>query len=158
MTKERALQKSKQYREWGQKNLDKAKEIYSKYCEEMKDFDWTQPILRGHHSQRRHEKIYERRNSIHEKVNELEAKGKRMLEKAENLERFANTHKGDAEKKREEKRKELDEILSVGDTIYTMYGAKEILKVNKKTYTIQVSAGTFTYPKHFVSEYKKNNL
>lgn len=150
MTKQRALQKAKQYREWGNKNLEKAKDIYSKYHEEMKNFDWTQPILKGHHSQTKHEKIYERRNKIHETVNELEAKGKRMLEKADNLERFANTNKGDAEKRREEMRNALDKVLKVGDTIYTLYGAKVILKINKKTYTIQGSIGTMTYPKHLI--------
>lgn len=150
MTKERALAKAKQYREWGTKKMEKAKEIYARYSAEMKDFDWTQPILRGHHSQKRHEKIYERRNAIHTKVNEMESQAKRMFEKAENLEQFASRNKGDAERRREEMRKQLDEVLKVGDIIITMYGEKEIIKINKKTYTVQGSIGTFTIQKHLI--------
>lgn len=150
MTKERALAKSKQYREWATKKMEKAKEIYANYSAEMKDFDWTQPILKGHHSQRRHEKIYERRNSIHAKVNEMEAHAKRMFEKADNLEAFANTNKGDAERKRQAERDENDKNIKVGDMVKTIYGMKEVLKINKKTYTIKGESHNFTIDKAWI--------
>jgi len=92
MTKDRARIKSAQYIEWAQKAEVKSKEIYANWYAQYKDFDWTQPILRGHHSQRRHEKVYERKNAIHLKVKELDDKAKRFREKAENLLIFANTN------------------------------------------------------------------
>lgn len=150
MTKERAKAKAEKYLEWATKAEAKSKEIYANWTAQHKDFDWTQPILRGHHSQRRHEKVFERRNSMHSKVRELDEKAKRFREKADNLLRFANTNKGDAERRREKVREELDKIVKVGDIIITMYGDKEVLKINKKTYTVQGSTGTFTVPKHLL--------
>ena len=134
MTKERAKAKAEKYLEWAGKAEAKSKQLYDTFQSQYKDFDWTQPILRGHHSQRRHEKVYERRNSMMTKTIELDAKAKRYREKAENLFAFANRNKGDAEKRREVQRQELDKYIKVGDVIVTMYGDKEVLKVNKKTY------------------------
>ena len=150
MTKDQARIKAQKYREWGNKKIAKAKEIYANYREEMKEFDWTQPILRGHHSQKRHEKVYERRNAIHEKVREMEAHGKRMLEKADNLEHFANTNKGDAEAKRQAQREANDQNIKVGDIIKTIYGMREVVKINKKTYTIKGDSMNFTMDKAWV--------
>ncbi len=103
MTKDRARAKSIKYIEWAEKAEAKSKAIHERFSADFKDFDWTQPILLGHHSQRRHQKIYERRDNMHRTINELDAKAKRFREKAENLLIFANTNKGDAERKREGK-------------------------------------------------------
>lgn len=150
MTKERARQKAAKYLEWAEKAEKKSKETYDAFQAVYKDFDWTQPILLGHHSQKRHQRVYEKRNSMHEKVRELDEKAKRFREKADNLLRFANTNKGDAERRREKIREELDKVVKVGDIIITMYGEKEVLKINKKSYTVQGSVGTFTVPKHLL--------
>lgn len=142
MTKDRAKIKAAQYLEWAQKAEAKSKEIYANWNAQYKDFDWTQPILRGHHSQKRHEKIYERRDTMHRKINELDAKAKRFREKADNLLRFANTNKGDAERKREAQRQLADSKVSVGTQVYDYsFGSGKILKINKKTYTIQFDRG-----------------
>ena len=150
MRKQKALEKARQYIIWAEKAEQKAKDIYDRWFSVYKDFDWTQPILRGHHSQKAHEKVYERRNTVHEKVRDLNAKAKRFREKSANLTAFANTHKGDAERRREKIREELDKVVKVGDTIITMYGDKVVLKVNKKSYTVQGSNTTFTVQKHLI--------
>ncbi len=142
MTKERALIKSKKYLEWAEKAEQKAKSIYHNWCEQYKDFDWTQPILRGHHSQKRHEKIYERRNTIHTKVQELEQKAKRLREKATNLEMFANRNKGDAERARDIRREQASNVFKENSEIYDFaYGSGIVKKVNKKTFTVVFKSG-----------------
>jgi hypothetical protein len=143
MTKDRARVKAAQYLEWAGKAEAKSKQIYSSWSEAHKDFDWTQPILRGHHSQKRHEKIYERRDAMHRTINELDAKAKRFREKAENLIAFANRNKGDAEAKREEQRAKADEQITVGSTVYDWcFGSGVVERVNKKTYSIRFASGS----------------
>jgi hypothetical protein len=152
MTKDRARQKAAQYREWADKADKKARVLQENWSAEFKDFDWTQPILRGHHSQRRHEKVYERRNAFHQKLAELEAKAKRFREKADNLEAFANTNKGDAERRRTAEREKNDTLITVGTRIHDpCFRGGEVIKVNKKTYTIKFdNGGKFTRDKSYV--------
>lgn len=142
MTKERAKVKAGMYLEWADKAEAKSKELLETFHTQYKDFDWTQPILIGHHSQRRHEKVFEHRDSVMRRSIELDAKAKRFREKAENLLQFANTNKGDAERKRQAKREEVDAIVKVGMYVDScMYGVGEVLKVNQKTYTMRFPSG-----------------
>lgn len=141
MTKERAKAKAIKYLEWAQIAIKKSEEIYKNWNEQYQHFDWTQPILKGHHSQKRHEKIYEKRTNIHKKINALDTKAKSFIEKANNLNIFANTHKGDAEKRRQAKRENLDNIVKIGTRIVTLYGHGAVVKINKKTYMVQYDRG-----------------
>lgn len=152
MTKDRAKAKAALYLEWAGKAEAKSAAIYAAWCEVHRDFDWTQPILRGHHSQRRHEKVYERRASMHNTIRELDDKAKRFREKAENLTIFANTHKGDAERRREAVRAANDMQIVVGSKVYDpCFRAGTVLKVNVKTYTIEWASGSvFTRDKYFM--------
>lgn len=153
MRKEQARQKAEKYRKWAKANYAKAQKIYADWRSVYGSFDWTQPILRGHHSQRAHEKVYERRDSMHRKVAELEAKAKRMLGKADNLERFANTNKGDAEARRQSMRDENDKSIFVGSTVNdACFGVGTVTRVNKKTYSIRFRSGSvYARDKSFVS-------
>lgn len=145
MTKEAAKNKAIKYLLWADLAEKKSKQIYDSFNANFKDFDWTQPILLGHHSQRRHEKVYERRNSVMSRIRELDARAKRFREKAVNLNYFANTNKGDAEARRIEKRKTVDSLFSVGSEIYDVcYRSGVILKVNTKTFTIRFASGFTT--------------
>lgn len=142
MTKERAKIKAQKYLEWAELAEKKSQSIYGSFQSIYKDFDWTQPILRGHHSQRRHEKVFERRDSVMRKTIELDQKAKRFREKASNLLRFANINKGDAEAARVEKRELADSVFIEGSNIYDpCYRDGVVLKVNKKTYTIRFASG-----------------
>lgn len=142
MTKDRARVKAAQYLEWAEKAEIKSRELQDRFHADYKDFDWTQPILRGHHSQRRHEKVFERRDAMHRKVRELDEKAKRFREKADNLLAFANRNKGDAEAKREEQRALADSKISVGSQVTDwVFGTGVVERVNKKTYTIRFSSG-----------------
>lgn len=151
MTKEAAKRKAEKRLEWAVIAERKANEVRKAREIKFKDFDFTQPILRGHHSQRRHERMYEYRNASHTKENELLAKAKMHREKAENLLIFASRNKGDAEARRVEKRAAADKIHVVGSDIYDFcFGLGTIEKVNKKTYTIRFRSGSkFTRDKSY---------
>ena len=145
MTKERAKQKAILYREWATKRQEKQKALEENHFKWTKDFDFTEPIKIGHHSERKHRKIFEKRDNEMRAIIENEKVIKRMLEKAENLESFANTNKGDAERKRETQRELADSVFKKGDKIYDVcYRDGEILKVNTKTYTIKFASGFTT--------------
>ena len=143
MTKERARQKAIKYLEWANLADKKRKELSDIWYAMYKDFDWTEPIKLGHHSQRRHEKVFERRDSFFRTQIELEEKAKRFREKAENLNYFANTNKGDAQRRREAKWAELDKIVSIGSRVRWVFGGKEatVKKVNRKTYGVEFEDG-----------------
>lgn len=142
MTKDRARVKAGLYLEWADKAEAKSKAIYESFQSTYKDFDWTQPILRGHHSQRRHEKVFERRDSVMRQTIDLDAKAKRFREKAQNLLDFANRNAGDAEDKRQEQREKADSQISVGSQVVDWcFGAGVVERVNKKTYSIRFSSG-----------------
>lgn len=152
MTKDRAMKKAIKYLEWAELADNKRTELRQAFDEKYKHFDWTQPILIGHHSQRRHERVFEEQDHFYKTQFELIEKAKRFREKAENLIAFADRNKGDAERKREEVRAERDSMIAEGTNIYDpCYGQGEMVKVNKKTYTIAfVSGFKTTRDKSFV--------
>lgn len=150
MTKDRARAKAQKYLEWAEKAEAKSKELYANFQSVYKDFDWTQPILRGHHSQKAHEKIYARRNTMHEKVRELDEKAKRFREKASNLLAFANRNKGDADKKKQEYRNAISQVISIGSQVNTLYGVMEVIKINDKTVRCQRGEWKTTIDKNLI--------
>jgi hypothetical protein len=142
MTKDRARIKASLYLQWADKAQAKSEALYHSFQITYKDFDWTQPILKGHHSQRRHEKVYERRNSMFEKMRELDEKAKSFRSKAYNLMEFANRNAGDAEAKRQKERELADTKITVGSNVTDwVFGSGVVEKVNKKTYTIRFKSG-----------------
>lgn len=151
MTKERALQKAKLYREWAEKRTVKGKSMEDAHFKWTHAFDFTEPIKIGHHSEKKHRAIMEKRDNEMRSIIENDKIIKRMLEKAENLERFANTNKGDAERKREEQRAKVDTLFKVGSNVYDFcFREGVIMKVNKKTFTIKFASGsTFTRDKSY---------
>lgn len=145
MTKAQALKRANQYLDWALKAKAKSRAVMDTLSREFKDFDFTEPIKLGHHSQRRHERKFERRDSLMRQSIEWDAKAKRYAEKAMNLEMFANTHKGDAERKRQTVREQNDALIKVGSIIVDYcYGRGEVLRVNTKTYSIAFMNGMKT--------------
>jgi len=149
MTKERAKIKAAKYLEWALAAESKSAELTKHWYAQYGNFDWTQPILRGHHSQRRHERIYEHRDAYYTKLNELEAKAKSHREKAENLMLFANRNKGDADKRREQEFNASG--IVVGSRVYNIVFryTGTVKRISKKQLSIIVdgSGERFTHIK-----------
>lgn len=144
MTKDRARTKAAQYLLWADGREKKLAAMRENFNRDYGSFDWTEPIKIGHHSERRHRKIFERRDSFFRTTIDLEASIKRMREKAENLLIFANTNKGDAAKRHQERRDAISKILEVGQEIPTLYGMAKVLKINTKTVRVQTGSGWIT--------------
>lgn len=138
MNKEYARQKAQKRLEWAKIAEKKAEKLQYEINIFMEHHDFTEPIKLGHHSQRKHEKLFEKRDSMMRKLIELDNKAKEHRTKAENLLIFANRNKGDAEKRHAEQRELADKQYSAGSPIYDpCYGNGIIQKVNKKTFTIE---------------------
>lgn len=159
MTKDRARQKAAQYLEWADKADKKRQELSDNWYSTYRDFDWSEPVKLGHHSQRRHEKMFEKKDSFFRTQVELISKAKRFREKADNLNRFANTNKGDAQARKEKERLEMDEVVSVGTEVETflMRGhSGKVVKVFKNSYRVDFGEqGLRTYDKRYVSPIQK---
>lgn len=148
MTKDRAARKAIQYREWADKVEKISKALYAQYQADPRATDmafWTEPIKIGHHSERKHRNARATLFRKQEKILELDKKAASFREKADNLEHFANTHAGDAERKRQAVRDEKDKTVTVGSEVVDWcFGKGVVLRVNTKTYTIQFDRGTKT--------------
>jgi hypothetical protein len=160
MTKERARQKALKYLEWADL-ADKKREALSKtWYATYKDFDWSEPVKLGHHSQKRHEKMFEKKDSFFRKQIELEKKAERFREKADNLNRFANTNKGDAQRRKEQERLIMDSVVLVGTDVETFLvrgHIGKVVKVFKNSYRVDFGElGLRTYDKRYVSPVVKN--
>jgi len=81
-------------------------------------------------------------NRQHDKVLRLREEAKRLFEKAENVRTWGSRVKGDAEKEREERRKELDREIQIGSRIFcSLYGWGEVLRIYKKSYRVKFDRG-----------------
>lgn len=155
MTKERAKYKAQKRREWADLAEKKAAALQAEYDADPRSNDWafwSEPIKTDHYSARSHQRARDVLNNKKQKIFDLLDKAKMHREKADNLERFANTNKGDAERKRESERKALDQVLTVGSMVYSALYRREgrIVKVNTKTYRIDFGDWSATQDKTYV--------
>ena len=98
----------------------------------------TQPASPSSAFGRQREKIYNK----YDQGIKLQIEAKELREKADWMEKRGAIVKGDAEKARQEQRERLDKIISVGSKVYDFaYGEGEVVRVNKKTYTIRFTSG-----------------
>jgi len=104
-----------------------------------------QPILVGHHSQRRHERDIERMQSLSSKACAAYQEGQHLARVAERLARPVAI-KGDAEARHEAHRQKIRESVKVGDMVNAgCFNQKKVLKINKKTLTVEgMFGGKFT--------------
>lgn len=104
----------------------------------------TQPILVGHHSERRHRNLLAR--LCKNMDNEMRAliKSDKLREKADYIEQVGATIKGDAERARQKARERADAIISKGDLVETSLGRGVVVAVNSKTFTINFEDRGFT--------------
>lgn len=156
MTKERALRRAAQRRAWADAAEAKAAQLQKEYDDDPRSNDWafwSEPIKIGHHSERRHRRARELLNNKKQRIFDLLDKAKMHRQKADNLERFASTHKGDAERRRQAEREALDSILGVGSRVHSIIYRRdgEITKVFPKSYRVKFSEDwSVTMEKTFV--------
>jgi hypothetical protein len=108
----------------------------------------TQPASKSSAFGRRRQKIHGR----YDAGIKLLAEASDLRKKADWLEKQGAIVKGDAERKRQALREELDKVISVGTSVNDyIFGAGEVMRVNKKTYTIRFeSGGTYAREKVYV--------
>jgi hypothetical protein len=91
-----------------------------------------------------------RMNAQTERSFALQQKAAQQRSRADNLERMANTNKGDAAAKRMQRAeavKASHKGLKKGDTIDgVLYGTREVVKVNAKSVTVKGGVQNFTIP------------
>jgi len=95
-----------------------------------------------------------RMNAQTERSFQLQEKAAQQRSRAANLERMATTNKGDAAKARTQKAEAIKAShkgLKKGDTIEgTLYGVREVVKVNAKSVTVKGGIKNFTIPWEFI--------
>lgn len=140
----KADKKADKYNEWAEKREKQAEAQLNRYPEIRGDIAFcTQP---GHIPFRA------RMNRADDRAFESLNKAKEMRDKAESLSHVRV--KGDAEKKHQAERDANDAKFKVGDIVKSwIVGACTILKINKKTYTVQVASSNraLTQDKSFIT-------
>ena len=149
--------RSEKYEERAKKKLEKAEKL-DKELDPYKDWQFvTQPILVGHHSEKRHRNLKRKISNKMDKIQELRNEAKELMEKTGRKARV----KGDAERARQKKREELDKVIVKGSKVVDFaFGLGVVTRVNKKTYTIQFeSGGKYAREKTFVKPvFKKKEI
>jgi hypothetical protein len=109
---------------------------------------FTQPATPTSPFGRQREKMYKR----YEKGLELHSEAEELRKDADWKEKRGVSVRGDAEAKRQLEREKRDQVFTVGSKVYDwIFGDGEIIRVNRKTYTIKfASGGTYTRDKSFI--------
>ena len=133
---ERADRKAVQLRRWAGSHRRKSEE-YARRSDSISGMiPMGQPVLVGHHSERGHRRDLSRMHSYESKRFEHSDIADKYDRRADALERGVAV-KGDAERKRQKMREELDRVITVGTAVTNCWhGVGEVKRVNKKTYTI----------------------
>jgi Domain of unknown function (DUF3560) len=141
----RADRKAARLRQWAESADKKAAEWKAKH--EPYTTDWqfvTQPILVGHHSERRHRNLKARIAKQIEKHFMFSNHAEELRRRAKSIETNVRVA-GDAERARREKRLYADKTYTKGSTLVDpVYRDGVIERVNKKTYTIRFASGMVT--------------
>ena len=103
----------------------------------------TQPILVGHHSQKRHEKLWDRIDSARDAEMRNAVEAEKLKNRAEHLRAVDLPRKGDAEAKYQARREaaEAQGIRKNSIIKCAMYGQGKVTKVNALTYTVRFDRG-----------------
>ena len=136
---EKADRKAERIRGWGESKLKQAQILEDSIPEYAHDYAFiTQP---GH--------IPARARFIkkQDKAFQLRKEGQAQIERAERIKKYGGRIKGDAERARETMREEQDKTIGKGSRIHDFcFGDGEVVRVNKKTYSIKFDSGG-TYPR-----------
>lgn len=87
------------------------------------------------------------------------AEAKELREKADALEKRGAVVAGDRERKREEQRAHLDTLITKGTRVVDFaFGEGEVVRVNKKTYSVRFASGsTYARDKTYVRPVKPSD-
>lgn len=136
---DKANRKAERVRSWGESKLRQAQELEDSIPEYAHDWAFiTQP---GHIPAR------ERINRKKDAIFQLRKEGQAQIERAERIEKYGGRVKGDAERARQTMRVEQDKTIGKGSRVHDFcFGDGEVVRVNKKTYSIKFDSGG-TYPR-----------
>ena len=137
--KDKWAAKAAQYRAWADKAQSQAEAIVAGHEKYRGDVAfWTQP---GRIVDR------DRMHARSLKAYALGQKARKFNEKAANLERLASTNAGDAAAKHQAKRDQISATVKVGDFVESVYGVREVVKVNRVTLGLASPFGGLTIDK-----------
>lgn len=139
--------KAARLRKWADSRDSKAEGQMSEFNTLRQDWSWvTQPNIptaRGRAFARSRERVMNR----YDAGMRLSIEADKMRQKAEWLEKTGAVVKGDAERKRQAKREAIDAQVNIGDIVHHfLYNEVEILKKNKKTFTVKVVRSGSIFP------------
>lgn len=138
----RANQKAARFRVWADGAEKKADKERAKHSGFSTDYSFiTQPLLVGHHSYNRMKNLRNRISRQMDKEQEYRKVAQSYRERADRLEQGVRVA-GDAETKREQNRIEQDKYVQIGTKVRdAIFGDAEVIKINKKTYTLKFASG-----------------
>jgi len=87
--RERRLERASRLREWAEKRAARSTGNFARAHNLIKDIPLGQPILVGHHSERRHRRVLERSDAAMRRGLEDQQKGAAMASRADTIERAA---------------------------------------------------------------------
>lgn len=149
---ERAERRAERRLKWAEANERKAS-FLSEEAERMASvIPLGQPILVGHHSERRDRAFRSRIDRKYSAASEADRKANYHRQKAANILAFGARVKGDAERARQVKRELADKVIGVGVRVFSpIMGTGVVARINKKTYTIKFdTGGTYTQDKSWI--------
>lgn len=149
---ERAKRKAARQLQWAESRERKANQAGEQAHRMAGVIPFGQPILVGHHSERRDRAYRDRIRQKYTQESEHQKMANYHKQKAENILRFGARVRGDAERERQAKREEMDKQVRVGSEVFDFcFKHGVVVRVNKKTYTITFdSGGTWARDKTYV--------
>jgi Domain of unknown function (DUF3560) len=137
---ERAQRRAGRRMKWAESAEKKAEQARATADNLASVIPFGQPILVGHHSERRDRTYRNQIDRNYRKESGELSKAEYHKQKAENILKYGSRVAGDAERAREAKREAADQSITVGSIVKdAVFGQGEVLKVNKKTYTVRFS-------------------
>ena len=137
---QKASRKAERLLLWAEKRETKSDELLHKHDRYTTDYSFvTQPILVGHHSEKRHRKLLNRIHTDIDNGYNLQDEAHNLRERAERLTTGVRV-KGDAAKAQAEKTAYIRSRIKVGDRVQCwITGWGVIEKINQKTYKTEGS-------------------
>jgi len=128
---------------WAKSREYKSEEAYKKADQMVSNIPLGQPILVDHYSAKAHRAYLSKIDSnMHRAINNSQI-AQLHREKAENILIYGTRVQGDAEHKREIQRVSMDKIVKLGSRVIEgVFGEGIVMKINRKTYTIQFKSGS----------------
>jgi hypothetical protein len=140
----RNARKAEKVRARSERKLKQATEFFDKEHKIAEFIPMGQPILVGHHSQRRHERDIERMRRLSDKACEALHDGERLKRYADRLEATARIA-GDAQEMHEKHAEMIRKTVKVGDIVQAcVYGNLPVTKINRKTLQVEGKFGKIT--------------